>query len=350
MGRLELGLGGGTQKEPPSLTRFHPFSCSSGSGKSTLVREILASGRRDDRRRPPHLVLVNVRAGEAEELKRLRHSRVQSYNCVAEIKELPKNAVVIFEDIIHLSKAEETTLRFYLNEYAHHRTLKIYCVGHTLFKTSLFGLLSLFNYVVFTPTPSNGPLLKQVLAYFRFDRDESSELVERFGERRTPGSYYYLDCQEMKMGELSVVAGQSRSRDGTAATGETKVEPSAIAGPRTGEKALLERAALFFEDHPHRAKARAALSVLLRALPEASVRECDLTVPFRRRGEEGGRGHARISLVDYVSWILEREGPPSRDLSVLHAYLSTLCRLPQSVLLNRDLRRRRSARDATTSS
>lgn len=236
---------------------------------------------------------------------------------------------MIVEDIINLTKEEEVIFRFFLNEHAHHKTLKMFCVGHTLYKTSLYGMLSLFNYILFTSTPTNIPLLKQTLAYFRLEKDQISDYVEMFASHKSFGMYYYLDCQDMKMHHfMSVVPSRGETIPTT-----TSPDEELESNQKRREKILLEKFGSFFEDHPERVKAKSLLCILVRALPESIVRELDLSVKFQYQGKD-----RHISLIDYISLLLERRTClTDSEQQVLHNYIKSKCRLPKYLVLNRML-------------
>lgn len=291
------------------------------------------------------IVLVNVKFDEAQFFEREHGTkRVTRYSSVGELREPPQNAVVVVEDIIHLTKDEEVKFRYYLNEHAHHRTLKIFCVGHTLFKTSLYGMLPLFNYILFTATPSNLPLLKQALTYFRLEKADIESYVEKFSDPAVNkfGKYYYLNCHEMKMKQLDVsaVSQAAASRREARPRSRSQLElTDGGGGASRNERQLVERFGAFFEDHPEKVKARSLLGIFVKAVPEQCLRDLDLTVKFKRRG--GGRGAAKteehnVSLIDYINSLLDSsQGEPERDQLVLHAYLANKCTVPKYFVVNK---------------
>jgi len=251
------------------------------------------------------------------------HNCVKRYSSIREIQhQIPEKSIVIVEDIINMTKEEEVVLRFFLNEHAHHKTLKMFCVGHTLYKTSLYGMLSLFNYVLFTATPSNLPLLKQTLAYFKIDKEESEEYVEIFSDRKAFGQYYYLDCQQMKMHQLnSQVRGFK----------EVQGPDDQMQRMKRREKFLLDRFAPFFEDHPNRVKAKSLLSIIVRAIPEHLLREIDLSVKFNWKF-----GVKHVSLIDYINSLVSDRGfAVEAEQQVLHRYIKSRCQLPKYLVTNR---------------
>jgi len=299
--------------------------CRSGSGKSSILRLALT---KESCKWARQLILINVKPDEAQHYQKC-HSAVKRYNSIKEIQHnTPERSIVVVEDIINMSKDEEIIFRYFLNEHAHHKTLKMFCVGHTLYKTSLYGMLSLFNYILFTSTPSNIPLLKQTLAYFRIEKDQIDEYVETFGDKKSFGHYYYLDCQSMTMSSLDASSGFKGG--GTSNLGSDDHE----AKQKRREKLLLERFGLFFEDHPEKIKAKALLSILLRAIPESVVRDVDCTARFQHK-----RGEKYISLIDYISLLLDTKAGTilEREQQVLHLYIKSKCQLPRYLVLNRTL-------------
>jgi len=257
-----------------------------------------------------------------------------------EIKSVPTNALIIIEDVIHLTKKEETLLRYYLNEYAHHKTLKIFCVGHTLFKTSLYGIISLFNFIVFTSSSSNVPLLKQALRYFTLTKDEISEYLNLFESVNKQGLYYYLDCQTVAFKAFSMQDSGCSGDNNKLKRPYEKESAVNVSGLGFGEdqnkkfeKSFLDRGCALFEDHPLKHKARGILSIVTRALPFKVLSDTDITVSFFSADKCLRR---KISLVDYIQSLLDAEsGPPEQQFRVLHTYIQSKCQIPKALILNK---------------
>jgi len=304
------------------------------------------------------LVLINVKHEELAHFKAIVPN-VISYNNLLEIKTVPCDAVIIIEDVINLSKKEETILRYYLNEYAHHKTLKLFCVGHTLFKTSLYGIIALFNFIIFTSSSSNVPLLKQALRYFTLSKEEVNDYLALFASVNRQGLYYFLDCQTVSFsafcvdleksvdGNIPHKRNKNLKKDKTSADSHNSFkEGSSVAGrlPSVGgvlgeeqnkkfEKSFLDRGCALFEDHPSKHKARGILSIVARALPLKSLSDIDLTVSF---SERNGYLKRKISLIDYIHNLLDPDSKsPEAEFKILHSYISSNCQIPKALILNK---------------
>ena len=303
------------------------------------------------------LILVNVKADERSVYSSV-HKKIIFYNNLGDIKNAPSNATLFIEDIIHLNKKLEIELRYYLNEFAHHRKLKIFCVGHTLFKTSLFGVVSLFNYIVFTSCTSNLALLKQTLTSFMIEPDEAAEYLEKFQVLNKPDYYYYLNCGNMQfkfmcIPNLDSDSDQSHHRCRRGHQPRRQNQPplnsqqnfdSDMASKKM-EKQLVERGKVIFEDHRFKSKAIGLLSILALGLPHQCFRLPDLTVAFRNRHLSTPK---RVSLIDYIDFLLTPQQQTSafgnsnrpkqlHEFSVLHNFVSSHCILPDYMILNKNV-------------
>ena len=89
-----------------------------------------------------------------------------------ELEDAVKKSCVIVEDIIHISIKDEEKLRYAINYQAHHKTQKIICASHAIFKTKIFSLLGYFNFIIFTSAIANIPTLRNILNYFKVEKSE----------------------------------------------------------------------------------------------------------------------------------------------------------------------------------
>jgi len=347
---------------------FRSFLSSSGSGKSTLVRKALASLAKDC-----PVVLVNVRADEVTAYKKAHKNTVATEaSCLSEaIANFIPGGYVVIEDIIDLAKKEERTLRKLLNFDAHHNGLRVVCVAHLLYRTSLLSLVSLFNFVTFTLNNAGRALIKQAATFsFYLEPSKStawvagfSKACKKWGEH---GGCVYISCMEVKIyhrtndnvssqlegtGEEEdeinslprddqLSSSQSNSYSSGAQTKRTKrCKPNE---PREGSHSqLIERFASCFKGHEQCSTAVSIFSIVANVIAnEASFRSFDLTFSFRQRRTP--HTVKRISLVDYIDSLIDARplSPASRDFKVLHRYLSERCKIPLLFVLNPHFRLR----------
>lgn len=146
------------------------------------------------------IYLVNVRADEATEY--MKHCKKTCRVSLEQIKHIPKSSIVIIEDIISLSRKEELVLRSLLNYYCHHKSLKLFAVSHTIHKNSIFSLLPLFHYLIFTSSAGNLPVVRFVLSYFKIDPAQSLLWLSKFeSKQRATVKYLVFDCSKMSFYE-----------------------------------------------------------------------------------------------------------------------------------------------------
>ena len=101
-----------------------------------------------------------------------------------------------------MTKEEEINLRKAINYTVHHNQAKLFCVSHTITKTGIYSMVGLFNYIIFTGSPSNLPVIRTCLKYFKIENDIvnrwlSSIKKESKKNMKNWDPYYFFDCTRM---------------------------------------------------------------------------------------------------------------------------------------------------------
>ena len=344
--------------------------CRSSTGKSTLIKRALSQIEPTVR-----VYLFNVRSDEVEGYQKF-HPKVESVEAAslgAGLRSAQSGSVVILEDVISLKKKDEESLRLLLNYKAHHDRLRVFCVGHMLFRNSLLTLVPLFNYIVFTLNNASRSLVRQAATYaFNLDAESRVKWVDRFSkcclsavERGrsfcfvdcSTVRFYLFDCAEQRASLLSgtdgdddddddVVGGASemarssnfRSIDGDV-DDENKLEGGKTKKRSVAKNPLLsleDRFASCFPDREFASQTKGLFSILSQTLRnEISFRESDLSFVFAQSRKPGVV--KRVSVVDYIEHLLNKSPsrrPPTEHL-VLHRYLSERCKIPKLFVRNR---------------
>jgi len=332
--------------------------------------------------------LLQVRVDEVSGYTKA-HSNTKHLQCESlreGLEAVEPGSYVIIEDIIHLTKKDEQALRALLNYGAHHNKLRVLCVAHLLYRTSLLTLVPLFNYLAFTMSNSSRGLIKTAATYgFNLEPEKSCRWVQSFSnvcsnnQDRVDGKYIFISCNDVRMffkseeeGKLVELAKTSKKQivenagddtgDDEAAddddddNGEAKCKKSRPgkygdqslkstgrtsgkgggAGWREPPRTMEQRFADCFSGEREKAPiARAFVSIVSKVLrQEPSFREQDLSLGFKQSRKPGKL--KRISVVDYVSSLLDSRPylPPSRDQLVLHRYLCVQCKIPKLFVKN----------------
>ena len=295
------------------------------------------------------LYLVNVKGAEIEDYKKI-HKKFETVG-FAGLKSVKKNSVVVVEDIISMSAEEERSLRKAINYEAHHKKCKLYCITHTIYKTSMYSMLPLFHYVVYTSSPSNSPIMRASLAYFRVEKETIAEwlsLVKEASKTSSVETYYFFDCSRMLFCQSFklLLPGTTRILGDLDGEGSTRVQPSEVR-PRATKKVSKENScdreaetermkqlfSDFFQGQPFQPQACAIFSIVLGKLGSSKINPLDLTITFSSRQKKGGT--KKLSVVDYVASLLAPTGRASRDQAVLHNYIARQCTIPQSCIRNK---------------
>jgi hypothetical protein len=343
----------------PSLSSLDYGSCliigRSGTGKSTLLKKLVG-----DWPKSQSLYLVNAKGAEIAEYSRGKSSEKIRLAKITGLERIEKKSMVILEDLIKLSPKESDSVRQLLNYTAHHKSSKIYCVTHTIFKTGIFSLLPLFHYIVFTSSPSNVPIARSVLNVFKVDKPLLTEWINliKEGRHEGEGKYFFFDCTKMLFG----ISSRYLCRGGnevlgslvTGKEGQSLIENAAnckdnfwhpkvgsalepeVQGERSEKAARMKSLFCeYFSSHPKKHQAGAIFSTISSGLGISKIDEHDLTVSFGSRTSARGEPK-KISLVDYVSSLLDSGNKkPGQELRVLHKYIGKFCALPKTAIDNR---------------
>ena len=167
----------------------------SATGKSTILKNLV-----QDLPRTSNLYLVNVKGDESAFYEK-HHKKTWNVS-FSGIKNVKKNSFIIVEDVINMKKDEEIDLRKAINYTVHHNKCKLFCVSHTITKTGIYSMVSLFNYIIFTGSPSNLPVMRTCLRYFKIENEIVAKwltFVKKLGKRNTStwDPYYFFDCTKM---------------------------------------------------------------------------------------------------------------------------------------------------------
>ena len=281
------------------------------------------------------LYLLNVGAAETASYSKLFHTvaKLDNFELLPQTK---RNSVLLVEDIISISKADEQSLRRVLNYDAHHKRQKVFCVSHSIYKTSLWSCLSFFHYIIFTSAPSNVPVLRFTLNYFKVEKSQLEDWLNKFvvrGENGRQGIYFFFDCVKMTF-NLSLDTGFTRlSCLGTAGLSDSA---SAELGDKTDSAPTKKRLRESFDSMAdslgdRKSAAKAIFSLLLNSLSPNLIRDRDLSFAFRtRKGSE-----VRFSLLDYLSCLVEPGAPVSPPLKAFHKYVQQFCHIPKIFVSNK---------------
>ena len=353
-------------KPDPLLASADYGSClilgRSGSGKSSLLKESVSLMRRASadsrkfipqqppqqqqrqRRRKIKLVTVNAKSDEYDQLgsgrrppKRLEYKSL----CRA-----PKHSVVIIEDIISMSIAEERCLRQLLNYDCHHKRIKVFMIAHHVYKTSIHSLLAFFNYILFTSDHTNVPLIRITLMYFKINSEQIANWIDKF--KSHPANYttfFFFDCKNLSFNTVSGVDNLLRG---------TNVEVIGVAGITDSDSSDAAAAASLIRSNLQqrfdkfvagqartKANASAIFSMIIHCLPLKLIREHDLTLVFGSKSPAQPQSltRNRVSFVDYIDALLTADLVPDNKIIFLHKFVQKSCQIPKMFILNQILQR-----------
>ena len=357
----------------------------SATGKSTLLKQLVSGTEKKT-----NLYLVNVK-GEETVFYEKKHPKTLS-TTFAGIKNIKKYSLIIVEDLISMKKEEEINLRNAVNYTVHHRQSKLFCVSHTITRTGIYSMVGLFNYIIFTGSASNIPVIRVCLRYFKIE----NEIVNKWltfikkHSRKTSSNwdpYYFFDCTKMvfytaanllTMSGLEIIgdlhdytesdddddddddddaddenfsiaqSGRLRrgpsnqkpplsSSDWLKKTSKEKRNRIALKKKREWETCrinlLKTNFAAFFQGHQLQSQASAIFAIIADKFGATRIDPVDLSISFQKNNLKSKK---KISTVDYVASLLLPEKKPPLDHLVLHNFVSKNCIIPISCIRNKN--------------
>ena len=297
----------------------------SGSGKTRiairLIREYRAGENGHHVNKNPVLVL-NGSAGLPADYK---HTDWKSVLTEA------KECSLLADDILTPEKGVRETLLVLLNKLCRHNKIAPVCIVlHSLQNTGGVPLLPFTNFVWLTATVSNANSLRYLLSYYRFPPKEAEEITERFNNVAALSDYsaFKLDIQKRTFihvpGSSDVVGNEKadapkRTRPPSPTLADFHASPA---------KSCLDLL-------PHKDKANATFKMLIDCLPRGSMDPRDLTISLVTKKSAEKR---KISLVDYIATLQNKDLNPTSNMKMLHSYVSTTLRLPNVLVDNQVLK------------
>lgn len=326
------------------------FFYRSGTGKSTLLKHIVS------RLRPAKpLYLINVRGDEIQHYAKLH----KKHHCITfgSLKSIKKNSMIVIEDIITMTKAEEDQLRHSINYTAHHKLAKLFCITHTIYKTGVFSMMPLFHSIIFTSSASNTPIIRSVFGFFKIDKDKASAWLASFKawskHLNSQKAYFYFDCTSMSfcvstnmlLPGTSKILGSLHNNDNDGDDHQDSIAKSIpidqsslkksplskMANHQTNEN-MKQKFAAFFQNHPFQGQALAIFCTILEKFGSSKINPIDLTICFKTK--RGGGYNRHLSTVDYVAELLAPGALAREENLVLHNYISKVCVIPRSCIRN----------------
>lgn len=310
---------------------FFSIAFRSGTGKTTLLKKLLDHSF-PKKKRKSKFYFINV---GAEELSGYKKSYPESQSIgFGGLDKTAKHSGIVIEDIIHMEKKDEKHMRTALNFGAHHKRQKIFSISHGIHKTSLWSMLSFFHFIIFTSATSNVPVLRYTLNYFKIDKNVVDDWILQFkllgGGKKD--FYFYFSCSEIKFyftkNILDPESGQLIGSLGENSGGSSDDKPADLELVRKNLQNKFEK---YLEGHQFKAQASAIFSIIVNCLELTLIREHDLTVCF---ASLEGEKNKRLSLVDYISFLLSPEIKPSSGLIFLHEYIKKYCLIPNIFVKN----------------
>ena len=322
---------------------------SSGTGKSTLLKQIVEENcvteqdketriKGFNTKKKSHLYLINV---DSKDFKMYKKTFPDAEKIEFEkLENAKRKSCIVVEDIIHMTKKDEKTLRQAINFQTHHKSQKIICATHSIFKTNLFSILMFFHYIIITSAAANVPSLRNLFKYFKVDINQENEWIEKFKKfgQGQHGVYFYFHCSEMTFNVSFKMLFKKTKCLGTLGDENSITSSSSSSSSPTldsRQQTLQKRFNQIVTNHPLQNEANSIFSILICCLDKAVVRDKDLTVIFldKKTGKK-----KLISLVDYIFILLSEKTIVPLPISTLHKFIKTICHIPQTFIRNKYMR------------
>jgi len=274
--------------------------------------------------------LVNVESSDVKMYKK-SFDNVESIEFDA-LENTKRKSCIVVEDIIHMTKKNEATLRQAINFQMHHKLQKIICVTHSIYKTNLFSILMFFHYIIITSAAANVPALRNLFKYFKVELNQENDWIEKFKKlgNGQEGVYFYFHCSEMTFNVSRKMLFKKIECLGTLGDVITSSQS-------TNESRVLNLQKHFGQivtNNPLKNEATSLFSIIINCLDENIVRDQDLTVIFidKKTGSK-----KLISIVDYIFSLLSEKAVKSLPILTLHKFVKKNCHIPTTLIRNKSL-------------
>ena len=246
-----------------------------------------------------------------------------------------RKSCIVVEDIIHMTKKSEATLRQAINFQMHHKSQKIICATHSIFKTNLFSILMFFHYIIITSAAANVPTLRNLFKYFKVEPNQENDWINKFKKfgNGQQGVYFYFHCSEMTFNVSYKMLFRKIKCLGTLGDMSTEADSDISIDSRL--LTLQKHFNQIVYNNPLKNEATSIFSILIKCLDKNVVRDQDLTVIFIDK--KTGRKKL-ISIVDYIFTLLSEKAPSSLPISTLHKFIKSICHIPQTLIRNKFMR------------
>jgi hypothetical protein len=248
-----------------------------------------------------------------------------------------RKSCIVVEDIIHMTKKNEATLRQAINFQMHHKLQKIICVTHSIYKTNLFSILMFFHYIIITSAAANVPALRNLFKYFKVELNQENDWIEKFKKlgNGQEGVYFYFHCSEMTFNISHKMLFKKIKCLGI--LGDlVEPAPTATTSP-INDSRILNLQKIFGQivsNSPLKNEATSIFSIIINCLDKTIVRDQDLTVIFfdKKNGSK-----KLISIVDYIFSLLSEKSVKSLPILTLHKFVKKNCHIPTTLIRNKSL-------------
>lgn len=292
-----------------------------GSGKTTLVRRILKKYWLTNPNK--EVYTLNVKSNEYK----LNNTALIKDISFEQLNSIPNKSIIIIEDIISMTPYQAKSLREAVNYNAHHKRQKIYVITHHVYKTSIYSLIPYFNYLIFTASASNLPLIKIVFQYFNINKTEYESASDFVLKNTLPFAYFVFasDSQQFVKADTikALINNKFKNYNGVSENELTFDD-------------LMNRFNSFVPNtHKCKQEASTVFSIVIKALPDLNnINSTDLTLKCQTKHGS----YINISLIDYVMSLVCKHTSVSKHSIFLHNYFKTLCKIPKMFIINKKFR------------
>jgi hypothetical protein len=220
-----------------------------------------------------------------------------------------RDCILIFEDVLTLSREQDIILRTVLDVHKHHRNVTSYVLSHRVQGTGLFGTMASFDAVWVTCSKSNVRALDQILQFFRYSEPERRQQIKEFTECKASFGHLSINPKTREI-RLNVEGGE-------------KAAAAAAAG-EGGEKHL----PLEFELLPPGSEKLHKL--IFSRVPSNIVDPRTQTISLRDKKT----GSLIVSSIEDYLYYLKVQRRPSPQTAALHKYVVRNFVIPDFVILN----------------
>ena len=257
-----------------------------------------------------------------------------------------KRSILLFEDLIKISKSMLKGLVDTLNVHKRHSNLQVFLITHSVKSNNLYSLLAFFDVFLFTKNVQNIMNWTWVCTYFSLDKSQRERGMLFFKDNTISGfAYLVLNVSQQSINIFRhsefekmydfIYSNSPATSDSLPSSSHSNVNtPGSSSDDDEAEKrkALTTEGKYLLE--PFRVSCPLAFPLFRFVITHLPVRFLNTNLNVGIQHSVGRKEIRRVNLVDYVTCVTSSTKKPSRRIKLLHDLMISTINIPKVYIVN----------------